>query len=572
MSSYQANGPPTENDGVAPPPPPPIPPAATTGLVPNPAGTEFPDAAAAELLLDAARDVRQIIRLVQCAVCSSILRDAIILPCGNTICKNCVPETRPRQNITWPATEDRSQGFDCPFPDCAKQHAAADCSTDVTLNKVVAIARTAVTLGKASSATSGVSTHITTHDEWSVAGISSLGEKEPESRVLVGGRILATYNLAQMGKLAFNTEVSYTSVGVTEDEVSEMDASVFLELKESVRTEMDCQVCYALFLDPMTTTCGHTYCRTCVHQILNHSNLCPICRRTVSLQSRVDPRSSPSNNRLVSMINGFWADLVAIRAQAYRLEQETNSGDANIPIFELTLSYPSMPLFLHVFEPRYRLMVRRAMEGDRTFGMVARRVVPARGEPNFMRMGTLMRIVNIEFFPDGRSLLETVGISRFKIINHDTLDGYLTAQIEKIDDISIAEEEAIEASELSRRPGSATRLTASQNPSMESLAAARRMSNGSNHPDLDSMSTRELAEFGVAFVRRMQAQSVTWLANRMIAIFGECPEDPATFPWWFGSVLPVSESEKYRLLNTSSVRERLKISCRWAIEWEANTW
>ena len=41
-----------------------------------------------------------------------------------------------------------------------------------------------------------------------------------------------------------------------------------------------------------------------------------------------------------------------------------------IPIFVCTVSLPGIPCPLHVFEPRYRLMVRRAMEsGTREFGM-----------------------------------------------------------------------------------------------------------------------------------------------------------------------------------------------------------
>ena len=45
-------------------------------------------------------------------------------------------------------------------------------------------------------------------------------------------------------------------------------------------------------------------------------------------------------------------------------------GQHNIPVFVCTMSFPSIPCPLHVFEPRYRLMIRRAMEGGtREFGM-----------------------------------------------------------------------------------------------------------------------------------------------------------------------------------------------------------
>ncbi|KAI0417707.1 ATP-dependent protease La domain-containing protein [Xylaria grammica] len=528
----------------------------------------------ANSLLDAANDARRIIRLIQCQICHKILRDPTTLPCGYSICKTtCLPETRPQANISWPATASRPQGFRCPFTDCDKEH-AADCALDVTLDKVLGAIKTAVAPYQSATKVPRYSTHITVCDQWGVAGIPSLEGKQSESRVLNGSRIVATYTLVELGKLEYSSEVSYSPVDAKEDELYELDIEVFLKLKELVRTEVDCQVCYAILLDPMTTACGHTYCRTCIYRILDHSDLCPICRRAISIQAQADARTSHSNRRLVSMIKGFWADLVALRLQAYRLERQANHGGFDVPIFVCTLSFPSMPLFLHVFEPRYRLMIRRAMEGDRTFGMVLGKSAHGSDGPDFMELGILLRIVSIEFFPDGRSLLETVGVSRFRITQHGFLDGYVVANIQKIDDISLAEEEMLEASELSRENDTVGLEAQDSTLGPAGVPPSTVPPSPSAIPtgDLDTISTRELVDFGVDFVRRSQQESVHWLAARLLAIYGECPDDPATFPWWFACVFPVSDAEKYRLLGTSSVRERLKISCRWIMEWEANRW
>lgn len=44
--------------------------------------------------------------------------------------------------------------------------------------------------------------------------------------------------------------------------------------------------------------------------------------------------------------------------------------DHEIPVFVCTMSFPCIPCPLHIFEPRYRLMMRRCMEsGTREFGM-----------------------------------------------------------------------------------------------------------------------------------------------------------------------------------------------------------
>ncbi|XXH04408.1 hypothetical protein Hte_010822 [Hypoxylon texense] len=542
---------------------------------PGPTRTEQPPAGS-ELLLNAVKDVRQIIRLVQCQLCSGILREPTTLPCGHSLCKRCVPQTHVRTNISWPATANRLHGFECPFDDCQKEHALGDCTLDVTLNKVLAIIKSAVEIDRDVTGLPNVSTRITIQDQWEVAGIPSLAEKKTEPRVPKGGRIVATYTLAELGELGYGCEVSYSPVGVGNDVVDQIDMAVLARLKELARTEMDCQVCYALFLDPLTTTCGHTFCRGCLHRILDHSDLCPICRRPLSIQAQVNRQSYPSNERLCKIINGFWADLVALRSQAYRLEQQANLDGFDIPLFVCTLAFPRMPTFLHVFEPRYRLMIRRAMEGDRTFGMVLHTSPRAPGEPDFFELGTLLRIVNIEFFPDGRSLLETVGVSRFRVTRHGWLDGYVVGNIEKIDDISVAEEEATEASETLRTRGvrDFSPGLPPQDPihAQPTAAAAGSGAAPASLDGLETMATRELVDMGVEFVRRMRAQSVAWLTARVLAIYGECPTDPAIFPWWLASILPVKDEEKYRLLATSSVRERLKMCCRWIIEWESSRW
>ena len=545
--------------------------------VPNPAGAEELSSAS-QLLLSAAKDARQVVRFLQCQICSRIIQEPTTLPCGHSLCRSCVPQTHIRTNISWPATASRLRGFECPFADCKKEHAIGDCGVDVTLSKALAFIKTAIEQDRDVTGLSDVSTHVAVQDPWSVAGVSSMQEKKLESSVLKGGRIVATYSMAELGKLDYSAEVSYESVGATEDIIDQVDATILAKLKESARTEVDCQVCYAIFLDPLTTTCGHTFCRTCVQRMLDHSDLCPICRRSLSIQPQAAADGLPSNERLTKLINGFWADVVALRAQAYRLEQQANNNGFDIPLFVCTLSFPHMPTFLHVFEPRYRLMIRRAMEGNRTFGMVLPSLSPNPDGPDFSEYGTLLRIINIEYFPDGRSLLETRGVSRFRVTRHDYMDGYVVANIDKIDDVSVAEEEDMEVVETMREHGVQEFVTSTEDSETE-LEGSREATPTHRPPpapisldDLDTMSTKELVDYAVDFVSRMRARSVSWLLPRIIAIYGECPSSPLLFPWWFASLLPVREEEKYKLMSTTSVRQRMKICCRWIVEWESSRW
>ena len=51
--------------------------------------------------------------------------------------------------------------------------------------------------------------------------------------------------------------------------------------------------------------------------------------------------------------------------------------------------------------------------------------------------------------PDGRSPIETVVLSRIRVKSWGVLDGYIVGKVDGIDDISPAEEEHIEATEVS---------------------------------------------------------------------------------------------------------------------------
>uniref|UniRef100_A0A2D4PDE4 Lon N-terminal domain-containing protein n=1 Tax=Micrurus surinamensis TaxID=129470 RepID=A0A2D4PDE4_MICSU len=105
----------------------------------------------------------------------------------------------------------------------------------------------------------------------------------------------------------------------------------------------------------------------------------------------------------------------------------------NVPIFVCTLAYPTVPCPLHVFEPRYRLMIRRSIEtGTKQFGMCVHD--PQNG---FADYGCMLYIRNLDYLPDGRSVVDTIGLKRFRVIRRGMKDGYGTADIEDLEDIKV---------------------------------------------------------------------------------------------------------------------------------------
>jgi hypothetical protein len=125
-----------------------------------------------------------------------------------------------------------------------------------------------------------------------------------------------------------------------------------------------------------------------------------------------------------------------------------------IPLFPLrAVLVPGLVLPLHIFEPRYRLMVRMlagAPEGERGFGVVALRPGASGEDPESLYpVGTVARLAEVTELEDGRYDIITVGASRFRIgsVNDDL--PFRRADVTWLpEDVGVAQAQAHELSEL----------------------------------------------------------------------------------------------------------------------------
>ena len=88
-----------------------------------------------------------------------------------------------------------------------------------------------------------------------------------------------------------------------------------------------------------------------------------------------------------------------------------------LPMFPLqSVLFPSAVLPLHVFEPRYRELTRRALDGDREFGvtLIERGSEVGGGDARYA-IGTRAHIVEAAELPDGRWALVAVGLRRILV-------------------------------------------------------------------------------------------------------------------------------------------------------------
>ncbi|KAL9673271.1 hypothetical protein QQ045_029526 [Rhodiola kirilowii] len=297
-----------------------------------------------------------------------------------------------------------------------------------------------------------------------------------------------------------------------------MTASIIRKKREG-RTErtddFDCTLCLKLLYEPITTPCGHSFCRSCLFQSMDRSNKCPLCRTVLF----ISPRTCATSVTLNNIIQKIFPEEYAER----KLEQEalTNLGINLIPLFVMDVVVPCQKLSLHIFEPRYRLMVRRVMEGNRRMGMVT--IDDKTG--SVADHACELEITECEPLPDGRFYIEVESRRRFHIIKSWDQDGYRVADVEWVQDIY---------------PPKGTQ----------------------ERQELMEM-TNNLAESARAWLikQKAAARQDKRQLDYLLSIEAMMPsaQDPEQFSFWFASLAERSSPEKLELLRSRDTRKRLEL-------------
>ena len=137
-----------------------------------------------------------------------------------------------------------------------------------------------------------------------------------------------------------------------------------------------------------------------------------------------------------------------------------------VPIFPLpgAILFPRSQLPLHIFEPRYREMVRDAIDGPGRIGMIQPLRLDDDNQAPLYPVGCVGEIVGIEELDDGRFNIVLLGSNRFRLSRETESDAaYRCAEvdIEAFDDneppaLSLAERAEVERE--ARRLGDAMGL------------------------------------------------------------------------------------------------------------------
>jgi len=219
---------------------------------------------------------------------------------------------------------------------------------------------------------------------------------------------------------------------------------------------------------------------------------------------------------------------------------ETNP-DA-LPIFVCNIALPDTKMPMHIFEPRYRLMIERCLQGSREFGVC----IPTKD--GYADIGTLLRIQKFWKLPDGRYFIETIGTKRFAV-KEKFSDGianaiYNCAKVEWIDD-TIVEDPAIERRIEELRSILHTEVHLLRDKCMNEMdsALARYF--------LTKLYRMKISEEAIAEIVKHENAST---ANEK---WYSLPTDPAALTWSILDFLPFPDDFKFRFLAVTNLQRRM---------------
>jgi ATP-dependent Lon protease len=114
-----------------------------------------------------------------------------------------------------------------------------------------------------------------------------------------------------------------------------------------------------------------------------------------------------------------------------------------IPIFPLAhVQFPGALTPLHIFEPRYRKLLKDVMDRDKVFGIIYRdEEMPVETERLPLgSVGCTVEVAVVQGMPDGRSNILCVGERRYHLLNYVEGEPYLQAEVELFDDEPVSED------------------------------------------------------------------------------------------------------------------------------------
>ncbi|CAO3616754.1 unnamed protein product [Mucor hiemalis] len=443
--------------------------------------------------------------LLNCAVCEHQLQQPVTLSCGYTVCFKCLPNLVAFQQST----------FKCPVPQCKSD----------------------------------------SH--------------------LFGPDILVDDVMQKM---------------ITEDFIheKEMNESIYKKATEVLQ----CSIGNHLLESPVTNHCGHTFCKLCLLQYKITNDSCNKCQKRLPSYQFI--HRQPVNIILDNILQAFSQFQPRDPNDITRSNQISNTNISfrnlnqtsyrNIPIYltEFTV-LPSQKLRLPVYGELGKKILQSSLLSCKEyqflcFGILCREKASMKGH-----FGTIVRITSIEQRM-GDLLVDVRGVDRFQVTSvnkesEDLIIADLEMKFEAQDDLQHFMTESKHWSDRKPQspPSSPMDIDTVTNIPSPTSETPRSPPMVSQDLTFDSPAVKlslrvhnfisELAHStpNTSFCSAVEGLlGPVWL-NSVQGLHGPLPqpENAVAMCWWAAVVLPVSNNDRYHLLETLSLTDRLDIILSW---------
>lgn len=265
-------------------------------------------------------------------------------------------------------------------------------------------------------------------------------------------------------------------------------------------------------------------------------------------------------DRPTSRISALVLQVVAASEDGKQDQGDIPDPSTYLPIFVLQPVLPGAHESFHIFEPRYRLMLKNCLSqvgpagGFGEFGMCW---PDAHG--SYSNVGTMMRITRHMQLPEGRSHIECVAVRRFQVLVRSKCGGlepttnsdafYNTALVDWFDDVDDVDEESLpEYGELTFSTEAQTVTQLRHNLVML-------------HSSLLQAYPLPIAK--ILLLRLHGPEKYKSVAQSLdesysVDVLIEAPQDDAEFVWWLlGAFVPLPPEIKAMLIKSQSLSSRI---------------
>ena len=262
--------------------------------------------------------------------------------------------------------------------------------------------------------------------------------------------------------------------------------------------------------------------------------------------------------------------------------------------------FPGQKVPLNITEPRYKLMLKRVLEGGGKFGIVSMI------NDKISNYGTYAALDSYFVMPDGNNLISVVGIQTFKVIESAVQDGYQTALVDlvhsfpSIPDLrsplsssplfdsfpvnNLISSNSQNHSSSSSSPSPSPSLSPSPSPSHSPSSSSPNVKFVNNLPNIKNVNknpeiTKEEMkkiregitnnEIELNDLHKFDEEIVFEITKELFTVkmpnveevvektFGKMPQNAIDFSYWLATILPLSIELKQFLLECSSSTSRL---------------